>query len=117
MTHIELGRKGEEYAVRYLINNDYVILEKNFRFKHSEVDIICQKNNELVVVEVKTRQSAFVGEPYKAVTKTKQKEIIKVTNQYVVQNNINNEIRLDVISIVLNQVETRLEHIENAFQP
>jgi len=117
MNHIELGNKGEQYAVNHLMNNGYTILDTNYRFKHSEIDVICEKDNALIVVEVKTRQTATIGEPYRAVTFAKQRQIIKVTNQYIIKNNIDKEVRLDVISIVLNQFGMRLEHIENAFQP
>ena len=117
MNHIELGKKGEQYAVIHLKNNGYTILDTNYRFKHSEIDVVCEKDNVLIVVEVKTRQTAMVGEPYQAVTFGKQRQIIKVTNQYISQNNIDKEVRLDVISIVLNQFGMRLQHIENAFQP
>ena len=117
MNHIELGKKGEEISVNHLINNGYKILNKNYRFKHSEIDIICEKNNELVVVEVKTRQTAALGEPYKAVTFSKQRQIIKVANHYIIEHEIDKEVRLDVISIVLNQFGMKLQHIENAFRP
>ena len=117
MNHIELGNKGEEYAVNHLINKGYTILDTNYRFKYSEIDVVCEKGNELVIVEVKTRKTATIGEPYQAVTFAKQRQIIKVTNHYVIKNRIHKEVRLDVISIVLNRFGMRLEHIENAFQP
>ena len=117
MNHIELGKKGEEYAVNHLRKNGYSIRDTNYRFKHSEIDVVCEKENELIVVEVKTRHSAIMGEPYRAVNYSKQRQIIKVANQYIIKHNIDKEVRLDVISIVMNQFEIRLEHIENAFQP
>ena len=57
MNHIELGQKGEEVAVNHLSTKGYVVIERNYKWKSSEVDIICKKDNLLVVVEVKTRNS------------------------------------------------------------
>lgn len=53
--HNDLGRKGEEKAVEYLVREGYVVLERNWRLKHRELDVICLKGDLLVVVEVKTR--------------------------------------------------------------
>ena len=117
MNHIELGQKGEDLATNHLIGKNYEIVDRNYRFRNAEVDIICKKEEKLIFVEVKTRHSAAIGEPYKAVTRKKQQQIIKVANHYIEQNDSNDEVRLDVISIVLNQFEMRLEHIEDAFTP
>ena len=117
MNHIELGKRGEEISVNHLINKGYKILNTNYRFKHSEIDIVCEKGDELIIVEVKTRKTSVMGEPYKAVTHGKQQQIIKVTNHYIADHKIDKEVRLDVISIVLNKFGMRLEHIENAFLP
>ena len=117
MNHIELGQKGEDIAVNHLITNGYEILNRNYRFKHSEIDIICEKENQLIVVEVKTRKTAVFGEPYLAVSRGKQRQIIKVANKYIEENEINLNVRMDVISIVLNQYRLKIEHIQNAFYP
>lgn len=117
MQHIELGQLGENLAVDHLITKNFEILDRNYRWKKSEIDIICKQNNLLIVVEVKTRQTAAYGQPYDAVTRSKQKQIIKVTNQYIEENDIDLEVRFDVISIVQNQHRTGIEHIEGAFYP
>jgi len=117
MNHIELGQKGEDIAVEHLIAKGYSILNRNFKFKKAEIDIVCEKSNQLIIVEVKTRHTAVIGEPYLAVTRSKQKQIIKVANKYIEENNVFLDVRLDVISIVLNQYGMRLEHIEDAFYP
>ena len=117
MQHIELGQLGEDLASNHLAAKKFEILDRNYRWKKSEIDIICQKNNLLIVVEVKTRQTAVYGQPYEAVTRSKQKQIIKVTNQYIQENDIDLEVRFDVISIVQNQHRTAIEHIEGAFYP
>tara|TARA_R110002072_G_scaffold251518_5_gene410424 strand:- start:21992 stop:22345 length:354 start_codon:yes stop_codon:yes gene_type:complete len=117
MNHIELGQKGEDLAVEHLIKNGYSVLKRNFRFKNAEIDIVCEKNKQLIIVEVKTRTTAIIGEPYLAVTRNKQKQIIKVANKYIEDNMISLDVRLDVVSIVLNQYGLKLEHIEDAFHP
>lgn len=115
MTKDELGILGEEYACIFLKRNGFEILERNFRFKKNEIDIIASYNNELVIVEVKTRQTAEIGEPWRAVTKSKQKQIIKVADYYVQTNQIDMNVRFDIVSIIHNSYRTELEHIEGAF--
>lgn len=117
MNHIELGQKGEQLAVNHLVSNGFEVIERNYKWKNAEVDVICKKNDLLIVVEVKTRNSTVLGEPYSAVTRSKQKQIIKVTNRFIELNNVQNDVQFDVISIVLNQHRTKIEHIENAFYP
>lgn len=117
MQHLELGRRGENLAVEYLQSKQFKILERNYQWKKSEVDIVCLKNNELVIVEVKTRHTGIFGEPYKAVTRSKQRQIIMVANKYVVEHDLDYDVRFDVISIICNQHRTHVEHIESAFYP
>lgn len=115
MTQQELGVLGEDLAVTFLAKKGFTILTRNYRFGHLEIDVICQKDDLLVVVEVKTRQTAEIGEPWRAVTKSKQRQLIKATEHYIFENNILSETRFDVISIVHNSHRTVVEHIEDAF--
>ena len=117
MQHIELGKLGEDLAVRHLQSNHYKILDRNYTWKKSEVDVICQKDDQLIVVEVKTRNTGAFGEPYEAVSRSKQRQIIKVTNEYIREHDLDLDVRFDVISIINNQYRTSIEHIENAFYP
>lgn len=117
MQHIELGQLGESLAADYLVTKQFEILDRNYRWKKSEIDIVCKKDDLLIIVEVKTRQTAAYGQPYEAVTRSKQKQIIKVTNQYILENDLDLEVRFDVVSIVQNQHRTAIEHIEEAFYP
>jgi len=116
-THNELGQLGEDMALKHLLEKGYQLLSRNFRFKHLEIDLIMQDGDKLVFVEVKTRQTAEIGEPYLAVTRTKQKQIIKVANHYIIENDLHNESRFDIVSIVHNSYRTAIEHIDNAFTP
>ncbi|MDG1147201.1 MAG: YraN family protein [Crocinitomicaceae bacterium] len=117
MNHIELGQKGEEIAVTYLVSKGYIIKARNFRWNRGEVDLICESQNRLKIVEVKTRTSNYLGEPYLAVNRSKQRQIIRVANYYIQENKIDKEVEFDVVSIVLNATKTKVEHIENAFYP
>lgn len=114
-THNEIGKKGEQLAQDLLLAKNYEILATNWRYKKAEIDIIALHNNMLVVVEVKTRTSTLVGLPYEAVSKSKIKLLVLAINQYVIENDLDNEIRFDIISIVLENNQPNIEHIENAF--
>ncbi len=115
MTKDELGNWGEEYSVIYLQKKGYEVVERNYRFQKNEIDIIAKFGNNLIIVEVKTRQTAEIGEPWRAVTKSKQKQIIKVANQYVQAKQVDLDVRFDIVSIVHNSYRTEIEHIEGAF--
>lgn len=115
-SHNELGKIGEELAVQYLLRNGYKILCRNFYFDKAEIDIIAQKEEgTLIIVEVKTRNSDFFGDPQSFVTPGKIKLLVKAANEYVVSKDLNVEVRFDIIAILKNQKQERLEHFENAF--
>jgi putative endonuclease len=113
--HNELGKLGEQLAVDYLSRNGFTILERNFIYNKAELDIIAQKEKKVIVVEVKTRNSAFFGDPQDFVTKAKIKLMVKAANEYVLINNIDLEVRFDIIAILKNQHFEKIEHFENAF--
>ena len=116
MTKEELGIWGENHAATFLQQQGMTIEARNVKFKKYEVDIIARDGNQLVVVEVKTRNTAEIGEPWRAVTRTKQRQIIAVADYYVQSHQIENEVRFDIVSIVHNSFRTHLEHIPDAFQ-
>ena len=113
----EKGNIGEELACNFLIKKGYLILERNWRYKHLEIDIVASNNNTLVIVEVKLRSSAFFGNPEEFVTTSKQKKLIKAADFYIKENNINWETRFDIVSIIQNGNELTIEHFEEAFYP
>ena len=115
-SHNELGKIGEEIAAQYLLKSGYKILRRNFYFDKAEIDIIAQKEDDtVVIVEVKTRNSSFFGDPQDFVTKNKIKLLVKAANEYIVSNDLNVEVRFDIIAVLKNQKEEKLEHFENAF--
>ncbi|MCG2430080.1 YraN family protein [Aequorivita xiaoshiensis] len=114
--HNELGKIGEEIAAQYLINSGYKILCRNFFFDKAEIDIIAQKEEDtVVIVEVKTRNSDFFGDPQSFVTPGKIKNLVKAANEYIISNELDVEVRFDIIAILKNQKTENLEHFENAF--
>ena len=82
-----LGYFGEEKACNYLINNNYKIIERNFKCKHGEIDIISKDliKNELVFIEVKTRSSLNYGTPSEAITYSKKRHILSASNYYILK--------------------------------
>ena len=111
------GQEGENHASNYLKRHGYEILERNWRFKKLEVDIIARKADLVAFVEVKTRKNSTFGEPEIFVTKKKQSFLIAAANQYLVERNLNVESRFDIIAISqLNNNET-VNHLEGAFFP
>ncbi len=113
--HNELGKKGEQLAVDYLLEKGYKILEKNYRYLKAEVDIIAQKENTLAVVEVKTRSSDVFGNPQDFVNPKKIKLLVSAINAYVTSKDLEVEVRFDIIAILKEKNEFKIEHLEDAF--
>ncbi|HQV36188.1 MAG TPA: YraN family protein [Flavobacterium sp.] len=113
--HNELGIKGELLAADFLQKSGYEILETNWVFQKAEIDIIAQKDTILAIVEVKTRTSADFGLPQDFVKGKKIQNLVKAVDQYMIENDLDLEVRFDIIGIVLNNHETRIEHLEDAF--
>ena len=98
-----IGDYGEKIAAEYLKSNGYKILDMNFRNKVGEIDIICTFNNILIFCEIKSRYTNSYGNPIESVTYSKQKQIIKLSNLYILSKKyFNYNIRYDVIEINLN---------------
>ena len=98
----KFGSFGEDKAIQYLQNNNYDIIERNFYCRQGEIDIIAKDNdkNEIVFIEVKTRNNFIFGKPVDAVDTFKQKHIWKSAKYYLYKYNmLNSFIRFDVIEI------------------
>ncbi|RXG14331.1 putative endonuclease [Leeuwenhoekiella aestuarii] len=115
MNHNELGKWGEQYAADYLEREGYEILERNWFFNKAEIDIIAQKDNQLVIVEVKTRNSDFFGDPQEFIKPSKIKLLVKAANEYIISNDLDIETRFDVIAVLKNKTQEKLEHFKDAF--
>ena len=113
--HNQLGKKGEQLAVDHLLKNGYTIAERNYRFERAEVDIIAQKKDTLAIIEVKTRSSTDFGNPQDFVKPKQIKNLVKAVDEYVTVNDLDVEIRFDIIAIVKNGNNYSIEHLEDAF--
>ncbi|MCH8904193.1 MAG: YraN family protein [Bacteroidetes bacterium] len=115
--NIELGKIGERIATEYLRKKGYVILERNWRVVHLEVDIIAKYRDIVVFVEVKTRTTDKYGDPEEAVDEIKEIHLGDAAEAYIELNEIKEEIRFDIISIILKGKTCRILHIIDAFFP
>lgn len=113
--HNDLGNLGEELAVAFLQKNGYTILETNWTFQKAEIDIIAHKENVLAVVEVKTRSSIDFGLPQDFVNPKKMQLLVKAANEYVVQNDLDVNVRFDIIAIHKEKNNFVIEYIKDAF--
>ncbi len=111
------GKEAENHAANYMQKQGYQILERNWHFGHKELDIIAQKGNDLVIVEVKARGTEKFEHPLDAVNKRKQRFMVEAANAYVETKNLDVDTRFDVICIIPENGKFHLEHVEDAFQP
>lgn len=105
------GKSGEKKAAEFLKKNGYSILQMNYRSKTGEIDIIAEKDNVVVFVEVKTRTTDKYGSGFEAVGHTKQGKIARTAEAYIIENKIEKLCRFDVISIDKEEIT----HIISAF--
>ncbi len=117
----ELGAKGEEVAVSYLKSKGYRIVERNYRIRFGEIDIIAEQGDDLVFIEVKTRSGTLFGSPFESVTKQKQKQLSKVALEYISKQGFHDRpARFDVVGIELQKgsemfQDAAVELLQNAF--
>ena len=115
----EIGNKGEDYAVDFLLKNEYKILNRNYHSKFGEIDIIAENKEYLIFVEVKTRHKDSLTLPYEAVDKSKQRKIIKTAKYFLMKNPTEKYCRFDVCEVFTDKATlglSRINYIENAFE-
>lgn len=116
--HNRTGTEGEQLACRFLEENGFEVLERNWRHGHHELDLIARKGAELVIVEVKTRTTAKHGEPAEAVKRGKRGLMIKAANAYVQASGSKLGLRFDIVSVILHPGgKPFIHHIPDAFYP
>ena len=113
--HNDLGQLGEDLAVDFLEKSGYEILDRNWRFQKAEIDIIAKKNTSLAIVEVKTRSSLEFGLPQDFVKPKKIQLLVKAVNEYIITNDLDVNVRFDIIAIHKNKESFTIDHIEEAF--
>lgn len=111
----EFGVTGEQMAARYLEDQGYVILDRNYHRGHKEVDIIALDHGELAVIEVKTRANEDYFTAEQAVDHRKRQNIIRVANNYVRRYHRTEPLRFDIIAIVGSGANAEIRHTKNAF--
>lgn len=113
--HLQMGVWGEEQAVAWLEEQGYVILERDWRSKHRDIDIIAQQGDCIVFIEVKTRRNRDYGNPIQAVNYQKQGNLLRAINHYIHYRKFDNPWRFDVITIVgrMGTTMPEIEHIED----
>jgi len=115
-SNLETGKHGEQLAEEYLVSLGYKILDRNWRYSRSEIDLIAMDGNILVFIEVKTRSYDFFGTPETFVSDQKELLMHEAASVYMEKINHDWEIRFDIIAILLNKNGTHsLEHFEDAF--
>ena len=117
MSTKDIGLKGELLAEAFLKKQGYRIVERNFRCKFGEIDIIGFKKGVLSFIEVKTRSSDAFGQPIEAVDKTKQRRLVRLANYYLYKKKSGDALpcRFDVVSVLMNKDKPEIEFIQNAF--
>ena len=108
------GKKGEDLAVAFLQKQGYQILERNYRYKHSEVDIISRIGDTLVFVEVKARSNLDYGHPEEFVDSKQAEKIMEGADHYILCEEWKGDIRFDIIAIEMGN-PPRVEHFLDAF--
>jgi putative endonuclease len=116
-SHNDLGKKAEDLAAEFLQKNGYKVLIRNFRFQKAEIDIIAEKDNLIIITEVKARSTDAFMLPQEAVNKRKSSLIVSAANNYLEEFNKNQEVRFDIISVLPDEKgRLVIEHIQDAFE-
>ncbi|MBB6217792.1 putative endonuclease [Anaerosolibacter carboniphilus] len=115
----EIGIQGENAAIRYLVNQGYVVIERNYRSRYGEIDIIAKDNNMIVFVEVKTRSNLAYGRPAEAIDYRKTRHLRYTAQQYIQWKGLYDcGCRFDAIEVVIGSLNTRskINHIRNIIE-
>lgn len=115
--HNKLGKAGEEAAAAYLEHKGYNIRHRNWRCGHLELDIVAAKDNELIVIEVKTRHDTDFGLPEEAVDKLKIRRTVRAADTYIKLFQLDAPVRFDIVTVVGKEGDFKIEHIKEAFYP
>ena len=109
----KIGKFGEDVAVKYLKQNGYKILDRNFNCKRGELDIVALQKKQIIFIEIKARTSTKYGLPKEAVTKKKLEHIYKTAEYYLYTRNLEKEdIRIDVIEVYIKNGKFRINHLK-----
>ena len=113
--HNEFGKEGEKLAVDFLVKKGYEIRYENYRYLKAEIDIIAQKKDILAIVEVRARSNDQIIPIAETITPKKIKLLVMAADHYVTENQLDLEVRFDVVTILKNRKVFKIEHLESAF--
>lgn len=110
--HNELGKWGEDLAAAYLQDKGYVIVERDWKSGHHDLDIVAREGSTLVIVEVKTRRNRLYGNPEEAIDYKKRRSLLSAINHYTKSHRFSSHVRFDIITIVSNiGYKPEIDHI------
>ncbi len=115
--HNDFGTLGEDIAVDYLRRKGYILVDRNWRSGHKEIDIVARQGDTIVFVEVKARANLQYGNPEEAVTRRKMHLLVLAADAYLRLNMLDNEVRFDIITITGSVDKPYIRHYEHAFRP
>ncbi len=116
LTRQSSGAWGEDLALRYLTRRGYRLVERNYRKRRGEIDLVVRNDETLVFVEVKLRRSTGCGDPLEAVNARKQATLRSLAEQYLAENQPDfDTVRFDVVGILAKSDGIRIDHVEDAF--
>lgn len=113
----ETGRKGEDMALEYLLQRGYMLLERNWRCRYKEVDLIMESGDGIHIVEVRSRKEPTAVEPEQTVDRRKQHNLEAAASSYLRSRELTAPVHFDIVSIVIDGSgkTLRLSHIQDAF--
>ena len=109
----KIGKLGEKLAAQYLESKGYEILERNFYCRQGEIDRIAKEKTKIIFIEVKSRTSVKYGKPIEAVTKEKQRHLLKAAQYYLYKKHMENSLtRVDGVEVYIKNNKCRINHIK-----
>lgn len=113
----ELGRRGERLAERHLLARGYRLIERNWRCRQGEIDLVVRDGDALVFVEVKTRTGTAFGHPFEAITPVKLARLRRLAVEWCTAHpRERGRIRIDAIAVIAPRgAEARIEHLAGVF--
>lgn len=112
--HNIIGKSGEDIVAAYLQEKNYNIVERNFKTKVGEIDIVAKEKSQIVFVEVKTRSTNLFGTPSEAITHKKLHSLIRAGEYYLLAHNLSQNYRIDAVEVLMHNGKVQsLNHIKN----
>ncbi|MBI2644187.1 MAG: YraN family protein [Candidatus Wildermuthbacteria bacterium] len=115
MNHIEVGKRGEELAKKYIRGKGYKIIEQNWHTKYGEIDLVAENKEWCVLIEVRTKIGEQFGLPEETLNYRKMQRLMRNANAYAAIRRISKPYRIDAVCIVLDESGNliRIDHYEN----